>query len=623
MNFLFPLGMAALGALVPLVVLYILKQRREEYRVPANFLWAQALEDLRANSLFQRLRTPLLLILQALAVLLFALAAAGASLRLNLGDDPRHVIVLLDRSQSMSATDETDGKSRFEVARELAKDAVGSLGGADELMIVGFTDDAEILSGFTTESGRLNDLLDELTPLDRASDPTEAFRLAISYAQASTGFEVEIIVLSDGAFDTELPPVAYPVTYARIGSSADNQGITSARVSRVRGESVQVFVRVDNASVEAVDRTLSLREGGEVVDARAISLGAEEHKTVYFELAEPTGEDPVIVELRLDGKDALPRDDSVELVIRPTVPRNGLLVERAPSLYLTAPALSRLHPGLSVVAVSPEEAEAIFAEGGAGFDLVVFDGVTPSAPPPIAAQIYVGCLPPESGLAQVGTHEQPIVLDWHRTHPVTVRCQFEDVLIEESMELTGTERSLTLVDSTGGPLVLLTPVPGNEVVVVAFPPQKTTVPIRLAWPLFLANSMDHLLANVYREGEEAVAGTGRSIRVQDEGTLSVTPPGGSTVEIEPNLTGTASFADTDLAGVYRVGTNLHEDDPRSFALLQPAEVRIDPAPALQLGNTLVESDAGSISRNVLLRDPLLLLALALLVLEWSIWCGRR
>ena len=46
MSLLFPLGMAALGALVPLVVLYILKQRREEYRVPANFLWAQALEDL-------------------------------------------------------------------------------------------------------------------------------------------------------------------------------------------------------------------------------------------------------------------------------------------------------------------------------------------------------------------------------------------------------------------------------------------------------------------------------------------------------------------------------------------------------------------------------------------------
>ena len=59
MSFLFPLGMAALGMLAPLIVLYLLKQKRQERRIPASFLWQHALEDLRASSLFQRLRTPL------------------------------------------------------------------------------------------------------------------------------------------------------------------------------------------------------------------------------------------------------------------------------------------------------------------------------------------------------------------------------------------------------------------------------------------------------------------------------------------------------------------------------------------------------------------------------------
>ena len=32
---------------------------------------------------------------------------------------------------------------------------------------------------------------------------------------------------------------------------------------------------------------------------------------------------------------------------------------------------------------------------------------------------------------------------------------------------------------------------------------------------------------------------------------------------------------------------------------------------------------GIIPQYLLLRDPLLLLALAILLLEWAVWCGRR
>ena len=132
MSFLFPLGMAALAMLVPLVVLYLLKQKREEHRIPASFLWQHALEDLRASSLFQRLRTPLLFFLQAAAVILFGLAAAGASLDSDAGDAPRRVILVVDRSRSMQAADEDD-RTRMEVAKELCRDAVDGLRGSDEL----------------------------------------------------------------------------------------------------------------------------------------------------------------------------------------------------------------------------------------------------------------------------------------------------------------------------------------------------------------------------------------------------------------------------------------------------------------------------------------------------------
>lgn len=623
MNLLFPLGMAALGALVPLVVLYLLKRKRVETVVPTNFLWALALEDLRASSLFQRLRTPLLLFLQALAITLFGLAAAGASLDLDVGGAPRRIVLLVDRSRSMTATDGEDGRTRFEEAVELARDVVDGLSGADELMLVAFAERAEVLTTFTADSSRLEQALDDLRPYDASSRAADAFRLAVSFADASAGFRLEAVVISDGALADEVPDVPFPVKYARVGSSDANQGIAAVHVARAIGEEGQLFVRVDNGAARAASRSVSLERDGKVVDAQALAIGPGASGTVFFELPEPAGDAAEIITVRLGGEaDVVAADDRVDLVLRPVVPRTGLLVSDSTSLYMDAKKVEELHPGLALTRVSSEEAVAVLASD-TPVDLVCYDRVTPTELPPVAAQLYIDALPPDSGLASTGTQEYPIIIDWDRTHGTTTRCSFDDVVVLEAMQLSGVERSHTLVESTGGPLVLLTPVPGREVVVVAFSPEKSNLPLKLAWPLFLANTLDFLLADVQRPGEEELAPTGTPIEVRDEGKLRVETPGGSTEEVELDGEDRARFSDTHEAGVYLVTTDARDAEPRAFALLDPAEVRVAPVEELQIGGEAVVSDPGSLRQNLLLRDPLLVLALGLLVLEWAVWCGRR
>jgi hypothetical protein len=222
-----------------------------------------------------------------------------------------------------------------------------------------------------------------------------------------------------------------------------------------------------------------------------------------------------------------------------------------------------------------------------------------------------------------GVHEDPIIIDWHRTHPITNRCQFDDVIVSESMALAGWERSLVLLESTGGPLITLTPVPGREVVVVAFPHESSMLPLRLAWPLFLANTLDHLLASVDRDGEEAFAPTATAIKVENEGVLSVDTPSGETVKTQPTAAGKASFSGTVHAGVYTVSTDTRKGELRAYALLDGNEVRIKPPEKMTFGETEITRVEGSLERHLLLRDPLLLLALGVLALEWFLWCGRR
>ena len=81
----------------------------------------------------------------------------------------------------------------------------------------------------------------------------------------------------------------------------------------------------------------------------------------------------------------------------------------------------------------------------AGFDFVLYDGVAPTTLADVAAQLYVNCLPPSSGLTNTGTLDYPIIIDWERTHPATSRLSFDDVVVLEALKLSGAERSAALV----------------------------------------------------------------------------------------------------------------------------------------------------------------------------------
>ena len=64
MSFTVPWAFLGLLTLPGVVLLYFLKRKRKEQVVPSTLLWRRAINDLRANSPFQRLRKNLLLLLQ-------------------------------------------------------------------------------------------------------------------------------------------------------------------------------------------------------------------------------------------------------------------------------------------------------------------------------------------------------------------------------------------------------------------------------------------------------------------------------------------------------------------------------------------------------------------------------
>ncbi len=136
-----------LAAVPPAIVaLYFLKLKRRPVEVPSTYLWQRSIEDLRVNTIWQRLRRNLLLFLQLLVVFLVMLAVlrpGWQSAKLT-GD---RFVFLVDNSASMQATDQ--GPNRLEEAKRKAAELIDGMKSGDVAMIVSFADAARVEQMFT------------------------------------------------------------------------------------------------------------------------------------------------------------------------------------------------------------------------------------------------------------------------------------------------------------------------------------------------------------------------------------------------------------------------------------------------------------------------------------------
>ena len=184
---------AAAVAVPTLLILYFLKLRRRDMEISTTLLWRKAIQDLQANAPFQRLRRNILLILQliVLAALLTALGQPqiqGEQLR-----GQKHVI-LIDRSGSMLATDETDADggplSRFDAAKKQATDLVELMREkgffdtkeADEAMVIAYDTTADVRQTFTGDKRALKRAIESITATEGPTSIEEAMRLARAHA---------------------------------------------------------------------------------------------------------------------------------------------------------------------------------------------------------------------------------------------------------------------------------------------------------------------------------------------------------------------------------------------------------------------------------------------------------
>jgi len=271
--------------LIPLgvLLLYFLKLKRRAMQVPSTFLWRKSIEDLHVNSLFQWLRRNLLLILQLLFLLGIGYALADPTH--NSESRGRHIILMLDNSASMSATDEEP--TRLERAKKEAHRRIDALDYSDQAMVIAFSNEAQTVQSYTNNKPDLHRAIDRIEQTDRPTSLEQALALAEGQAnprQSGVDFTLEqpvegeaarratdkaegvptdVHIYSDGRF-ADLPdfaPGKLSLRLELVGRSSRNVGIV--RLNLIRDEDqpdqYELSVQVANFGDQPIKDELSVQ----------------------------------------------------------------------------------------------------------------------------------------------------------------------------------------------------------------------------------------------------------------------------------------------------------------------------------------------------------------------------
>jgi len=642
---------AILLAVPPAIIsLYFLKLRRHPVEVPSTYLWSRTIEDLHVNSIWQRLRRNLLLLLQLLLVALLILALLRPAWRAQKLIGHRFVF-LIDNSASMAASDVAP--SRLDEAKRRTLALVDNMQSGDVGMVVSFADVARVEQMLTGNRAAIRRAIEAIEPTNRPTSLVEALKVASAQARqgqaaAKPGLPEEdatpvgampatAYIASDGRFEQvseaslgNLKPVYLPVGT----KSPANVAILAFQVRRheKRENWLQAFAQLKNFGVQTVRADLTLRLDGKLDNADHVSLGPGETQNVVLDVGEV---DSGVLELAINVQDSLAADNRAWVAVNTPQPIEVLLVtpgNEPLELALSTHSAAKL----ARVAVKPptflKTQEYETAAAGGAYDLVIYDRCRPATMPQ-ANTLFIGNVPLGSRWTLGERVDVPQIIDTDSTHPMMQWLAMDDVLLWEGRPLGVPPGGSVLIDSSAGPLLAVAPREAFQDAAVGFllvdiedgqPVSRTNWPIRPSFPMFVLNTLTYLGGDVQEAGGQSVR-PGQPLVFEAAGdpkSVEVVAPDGRAARPTAVRAGQYQFSATDQLGPYQVRSEGKQVARLAVNLFDPNESDLAPRAALDVGPETIAAESGWEAARREIWRPLLLMGLVVLVVEWIVYNRR-
>lgn len=247
-----------------------------------------------------------------------------------------------------------------------------------------------------------------------------------------------------------------------------------------------------------------------------------------------------MAELRLDVEDDLAADNTAYAFL--------------PSAHRVRVGVVGENPFLiEALAVNPDiDASKISATAssvGSEFDCFIIEGaraIEGNRPvliinPPDAAGLW----------RETGQRERPEITSVERSHPVNSFLSYGDLHIEKIAQREVSPWLKPIVSAGNDPVILAGDDGHRRMVVIGFDLARSDLPLKVEFPILLANTLSWLAGRDSPSTERAIrAGQTTTLHTSAAG-VTITAPDGDTSEIAAR-NGSAVFADTLRAGMYEV-----------------------------------------------------------------------
>ena len=565
MNFLNPEALAFAVTLPIVIIFYLLKRRRVAHLVSSTIIWKSFLNETQANSPFQKLRHNWLLIIQLifLSLAIFALIRPYFSSKIESG---RFVVVILDVSASMQATDVS--LNRFELAKGEVNKMIDGMYDNDQMVLILSGGNTEVRQSPTSVKAILKKALDQVKVTDSPTRLLEAIKLSQNLSRNRP--KVEVHLFSDGvssdldAFELQ----DLNLEYHRLGKGGGNLGITSLEV-RSNPEQLgqqSVFATIGNFSTNTMSSEVSLFFDDQMIGNRRLTVRPTNTASLVFSSNQRTNG---VFRMKLKNDDFL-QVDNIGSVMGLTRRNVEVLLITKGNVFLEKALRSIDDVDLIV--------KSSLTDSTPNVDVVVLDSIRPTVWP--SGNVMAINTQSTNWFQPSGLLESPPIVDWKSAHPILRFVNFDNVQVAQSLNSELPTWMNPIVETQSVPLIAVGENDANRCVWVGFNPLDSTWPLRVSFPIFIANAIDWLDTKIVTN---LSAGEPFSMRMAEKGSaVVVTLPDGEIVETSTMGNGEFVFADTFQQGVYhaKYGTN-----EISFCvnLLDAAESAIESRDVLKLG----------------------------------------
>ena len=466
--------------MAPIILLYLLRAKREPIRVSSLMLWQRVERELEGDPALKKLQRSLLLLVQLLMVILLTLAlldpvVEGTVLRAG------RVTILLDGSASMKAKDVSP--SRFAVAKSKVRDIISGLPQGTEARLLLVTKGVTTICGLTKERQVLLAALDEAEAAYCSSDLREAVDFSLNLDGG--GAKYPLFFVTDGAgLGKEPLSNSERLTVLLVGTDCSNLAITELNVRRsfIEGSRCQAFARIANFGSEARTVDLAMKGRDIVVDSRSLELQAGEEKQVIFSnLLFPHGEFELALSYNDGPIDPIEEDNEMKLFLAP-MKELSVFVDKD-----LGPFFSRAFQALPNLSLVDDFKKA---------QLVVTNKDIESSR--VGCIFFVDPLGDCGGFKSRGRVSSPQIGLWQRNHPLLIGLSLDSLFITEASQFLLPPWARPIVECTRGrPLLALGHNGKCHVLLQAFSPTNSDLPLTADFPLLLTN----LVAFLRQESE--------------------------------------------------------------------------------------------------------------------------